>query len=121
MLALGVDLGGTNIKIGLVDENFNLTSQATFKTPPTPERVIDEVYHYYSSLPVKITIAGLGVPGPVDISRSFILRAVNIPTWKNVPLKKLLQKRLGIPVVMENDANIAAWAEYKCGKAKKLI
>ncbi len=117
MRALGIDLGATNIKIGVVSKNGELSSHKTFRTPRKIEDVVNLIADYYKRISDKIDVVGVGVPGPLNAERTIIYKACNIPGWKNVPLKKLLERKLGVDVVIENDANVAAWAEYKCGRA----
>lgn len=118
MHAFAIDIGATNIKLGLVDENGRLSSQVTCKTPGKPAEAVNLIYKYFSSLPIKVTIAGLGIPGPLDVARTTVYNLCNMPGWNQVPIKKLLEDKLKLSVIVENDANVAAWAEYKCGEAK---
>jgi glucokinase len=65
-----------------------------------------------------VTGIGVGFAGHVNGAKGWILTSSNLPAWDNHPLRDLLQKRLGVPVILENDANCAAWAEYCFGAGK---
>ncbi len=114
--ALGIDIGGTNIKIGVVDSSGRATHVDSIATGSGEERDVVKRIAAWAKR-VKASCAGVGVPAPLDKKREKVVWAVNLG-WKNTPLKKMLSKALGIPVVIENDANVAAWGEHKVGAAK---
>lgn len=62
---------------------------------------------------------GIGAPAPLDTRRTMITKAVNLPGWVNIPIKGILEKRLKMPVILENDANVAAYGEKWVGAGKK--
>lgn len=123
---VGIDLGGTFIKGGIVDDLGNiLTSQ---KVPTQremgEERVADNIASLVLSLLEEIRLSkdevegiGLGVPGMIDSKRGVVVYSNNLP-WKDVPLGEMLYKRTSLPVKMANDANVAALGETKFGGAK---
>ncbi len=121
-LTVGVDVGGTKVAAGVVDEDGTLVvrrrrSSAAQETGAT-ERVIAElVSELAESYPV--TAVGVGAPGLVDETRKVVRFAPNL-SWRDVPLAAQLTELTGLPVVVENDANAAAWAEYRFGAARDL-
>ncbi len=112
---VGVDLGGTKILAGVFDHSLERLATAKFSTKAQRgvgvviERIArcveDSVDEADLSLK-QVTGVGLGAPGAVDFGSGTILFAPNL-AWKDVPLKKELEKRLGVPVFVENDANVA--------------
>ncbi|HPD14756.1 MAG TPA: XTP/dITP diphosphatase [Planctomycetota bacterium] len=126
---VGIDLGGLNIKGGVVTREGKVLS---FDSIPTEgqkgrdhvldriallvERVIEQ-----SGLPrTQIAGVGIGSPGPLSIARGLIYEAPNLPGWVNLPLAAEIQKRTHLPTVIENDANAAALAEAVAGAGKGL-
>ncbi len=125
-LLAAIDLGGTNLKLGLLDQKLRFIDRKVLDTQSftTKERLIDGVVSSVNSLLeqrrlVKSRIAGLGLglPGPIDCIRGVVHFFPNIPGWKEVNLKKILEKRLGLKVHLDNDANLMALAEYRMGAA----
>jgi len=124
---LGIDLGGTNIKIGCFDENLKLHAKSSAPTHAEmgPENVIDsieqttkELLNNNSFTLDDIVSVGIGSPGPASISEGIVISAPNLPEFQNVPLRKLVSQRLQKPVIFENDANAACWGEYVVGAGK---
>jgi len=71
-----------------------------------------------------VVACGVSVPGPLDLERRLLRRAANFPGWEDVPVPALLRERIGLPTVLENDANCAAWGEYHVGigrRARSLV
>src|SRR5215472_7572763 len=113
---IGVDLGGTKILAGLFDHSLeNLgTAKVSTKSQRGVEAVIERIDRCVrdaadeADLSLKqIAGIGIGAPGAVDFSNGTVIFAPNMEGWKDVPLKKELEKHLGVPVFVENDANIA--------------
>lgn len=116
-LTVGIDVGGTKIAGGVVDDAGNVLQMDVRKTvgrdPEALEATIIElVGEYKSSYPVEAV--GVGFAGFIDEKRSRVLMAANLG-WKDEPLKAALESKVGLPVVVENDANAAAWGEYRFG------
>lgn len=119
---IGVDLGGTNMRAGRV-ENDCLVAQASEKTPKSPkdtaetidllERVIRSVWT------PKVSAIGIGVPGLVDRQNGVVYNLVNIPHWDVVPLREILEARFGVRVVIDNDANCFALGERVFGVGRQ--
>ncbi len=125
---VGVDLGGTNIGAGVVGASGKVVSRAKMKTRADEgtmavvRRVAETVRDAASDAGLKVKdlqAVGIGAPGTVDIDKGMVVRAVNL-RWNKVLLGGLLKKELdGVPVVVENDVNVAAWGEFATGNAKK--
>ena len=126
-VAIGVDIGGTNIKLGLVDTRGRVLARDTFLTGSAPGRpaLMRRLVAHMEILRQtarqnqwKLTGVGIGAPGPIDVERGRIYFFPNIPGWKDTPLKALLEKRLKLPVYLDNDANVMALAEFLFGAGR---
>lgn len=115
---IGIDLGGTYIKMGLVTKGGHIVTRKKLVTPSGKNynKVIDLIIE---NLPSKnVSGIGFGVPGLVDSERGIVHALVNIPGWKNVPLQKIIEKRTRIPAVIDNDVNCMVLGEAAFGAAK---
>ena len=124
---IGIDLGGTNIKIGCFDSDIKLISKTSVPTRADmgPEVAVDKMAETVEKLLADadlslndVTAAGIGTPGPAKYSEGIIIRSTNMPEFKNVPIRQMLSNKLGKPVVFDNDANVACWGEYAVGAGK---
>jgi glucokinase len=117
---LGVDLGGTNIKAGLCDARGRILRSVSIPTEAGLGRdhAIGRIVEAARRVMDGAALGGIGVPGPLDIGRTVIYRAINLPGWIKVPLPRLLTKALGIPIIMENDANCAGVGEAVAGAGR---
>ncbi|MCP9208450.1 ROK family glucokinase [Streptomyces cucumeris] len=115
-LTIGVDIGGTKIAAGVVDEEGSILETSTVSTPPTPEGVVDAIADAVRKVSSghDVEAVGIGAAGYVDDKRATVLFAPNI-NWRHEALKDKVEQRVGLPVVVENDANAAAWGEYRFG------
>ncbi len=126
MYFLGIDLGGTNIAVGVVDEDYRILAKRSEKTrvPCSDGEIVDQL----SAVALEalkdagctmddIPFIGIGSPGTVNRDTGIIEYSNNLH-FKNLPLKKLLEERFHKKVVLENDANAAAFGEYKAGALK---
>ncbi|HEY5836382.1 ROK family glucokinase [Streptomyces sp.] len=115
-LTIGVDIGGTKIAAGVVDEEGSILETVKLPTPSTPEGVVDAIVEAVRQVSAGHTIeaVGIGAAGYVDDKRATVLFAPNI-NWRHEALKDKVEQRVGLPVVVENDANAAAWGEYRFG------
>ncbi|MCX2967657.1 ROK family glucokinase [Streptomyces sp. TRM70308] len=118
-LTIGVDIGGTKVAAGVVDEDGNILETSTVPTPQTAEGVIDGIADAVrqASADHQVEAVGIGAPGYVDDKRATVLFTPNL-TWRHEPLKDRVEQRIGVPVVIENDANAAAWGEFRFGAGK---
>ncbi|HEY8658171.1 MAG TPA: ROK family protein [Hanamia sp.] len=117
---IGIDLGGTNIRGGIVDEKgLHGIISRKINSSGSLEEVLEELFSLTDELiNNSIKSIGIGVPGLVDIEQGIVFDVVNIPSWKEIPLQKLMEGRYHIPVIINNDANCFALGEYYFGKGK---
>ncbi|BAJ27988.1 MULTISPECIES: ROK family glucokinase [Kitasatospora] len=118
-LTIGVDVGGTKIAAGVVDESGEILAKTRVPTPADPQWAVDAIAQGVRELKEQypdVSAVGVGAPGFVDRDRSTVLMAPNI-AWENEPLKQRIEELTGLPTVVENDANCAAWAEFRFGAA----
>jgi glucokinase len=118
-LACGIDVGGTKIAGGVVDEDGTILEELRVESPATDAEAIEEaIAGLVTELRSRHEIAtvGVGAAGYVDKARAVVLFAPNV-AWRNEDLKGELEKRVALPVVIENDANAAAWGEFRYGAA----
>lgn len=123
---VGIDLGGTNIVAGVVDENYNIVAKASTKTNcPRPEKEIADDMAKMALQAVEnaglaidqIEWVGIGTPGIAN-SETGIIEYSNNLGFKNTPMVKYISEVIDKPVFIENDANAAAYGEYVAGAAK---
>ena len=131
--AIGVDIGGTSVKLGLVSEKGKVLLRNSFLTPKGSGRkeLLDKLVTRITLLKkeakfrkLKLAGVGIGAPGPIDVERGFVYLFPNIPGWENTPLKKILKEKIKMPVFVDNDANAMAWGEFCFGAgrgAKNII
>ncbi|MGP9682145.1 MULTISPECIES: ROK family glucokinase [unclassified Brachybacterium] len=119
MLSIGVDIGGTKIAAGVVDEDGGIIAATTRSTPATDAELIEAgVADAVAELRAEHEVVGVGVgaAGFVSADRRTVRFAANL-AWRQRPLADELERLTGLPVVVENDANAAGWAEYRFGAA----
>ncbi|TWU07027.1 Glucokinase [Symmachiella macrocystis] len=124
---LGVDVGGTNIKVGVVDSQAYSLSHVSRPTKPKlgPEVGLQTICEAsrmaieQSQLEIsEIHAVGLATPGTMDIPNGLLLDPPNLPGWTNLPLRDQLSEELGLPTTLQNDANAAAYGEFWGGMAR---
>ncbi len=119
-LTVGIDIGGTKIAAGVVDEQGRILARVRAATPGRDaEQVEEKVSEMVLALRKDhdIEAVGIGAAGFVDEQRSRVNFAPNLG-WKDEPLRMAVESVVGLPVVVENDANAAAWGEYRFGAGK---
>ncbi len=127
--AVGVDVGGTNIKVGLVDQDGQVLSKA--KLPTLLTRNVDAVLDDVATLVVRAitkaninvdAVAGVGIgsPGPLSPSEGVIRDAANLPGFQNIALRDRVASRTRLPAILTNDADAAAFGEYWVGVGKNI-
>jgi glucokinase len=124
-IAIGIDIGGTSIKYALGREDGeilkrgNRPSRASEKYQIILNEIsiaIFEMIDYATAAGVKISAIGIGTPGAVDVSTGFLKGSTpNFKFWRHVPIKSELEKKAGLPVFVDNDANLMALGEAKYG------
>lgn len=126
MYNIGIDLGGTNIKVGLVDDKCNIVAKTSAKTDlPRPAdeicaSIVEAVWKVLGE--AKVTIGevnsiGIGTPGVANRDSGIVLYSCNLD-FRNTDLRSLIKKRLDKPIYVENDANAAAFGEVLAGAGK---
>ncbi|MFH1753252.1 MAG: ROK family protein [Candidatus Omnitrophota bacterium] len=124
---IGVDLGGTNTKVALLGKRFDILRKSSFPTPldKRPSRVIsiiksviDDMLNDRRASLKEVFGIGIGLAGLVNTREGFIYNLVNIPGWRGVNIKKMLQNIAKVPVYADNDANVMALAEFYKGAGK---
>jgi len=119
-LAIGVDIGGTKVAAGVVDDAGRVIDTERRSTPGNDieqtERVIAEVVSELAKRH-EVVAVGIGAAGWIANDRATVLFSPHL-AWRNEPLRDALADRIGSPVTVENDANAAAWAEYRFGAAR---
>jgi len=118
---IGVDLGGTNIRAGKVIQQ-KITHTQKSPTPPngTEMEVLEKLFAVIDTCFDSDTQSiGIGVPSIVDVKKGIVYDVTNIPSWKAVPLKSILENRYNIPVYVNNDANCFVLGEKYFGKAQE--
>ncbi len=115
-MKIGIDLGGTNLRAGLVGPKGEVTERARVATPAGdgPERVVEIMASLCQKLG-KFDSVGIGAPGLIDHARGIVRTSPNLPHWNEVPLAELLSSKLGVPVKVANDVNAIAWGEFLFG------
>ncbi|MGB9835364.1 MAG: ROK family protein [Candidatus Saccharicenans sp.] len=122
MALVGVDLGGSYVRAGLV-ENDRLVRIVTraVRNQGTAEEVLSDVISVLESVVCpEVQGVGVGVPSVVDLATGTIYDVQNIPAWKEVPLRKILEDRFRLPVYVNNDANCFAVGEKHFGLGKNF-
>lgn len=117
---IGVDLGGTKVQSARIEKGSVQQSWKQLISSAGPaEQVIGEVKAAIRAvLTTKVQAIGVGVPSIVDVERGIVYDVQNIPSWKEVHLKNILEAEFGLPVFMNNDANCFAIGEYHFGKGQ---
>jgi glucokinase len=115
---IGVDVGGTNARAGLVrNQQLGRVSSTAINPHGSVEEVLDQLCALIEQVhPEKARGLGIGVPSVVDIEKGIVYDVVNIPSWRAVPVKSILEERYSIPVLVNNDANCFALGEAHFGK-----
>lgn len=125
---VGVDVGGTSIKIGIVDDSGRTLTYTSFpmEDQKGPQFSVDKMRDTIESLLRSSSLSsdqvvgiGLGTPGSMDVKRGMILEPSNIPGWRHFPIRDALAEACGLPVTYANDANAAAFGEYWIGCGRK--
>lgn len=131
---LGIDLGGTDIKLGIVDGQGRIVRSAKSPTHAErgPEAVLENIAVHAQDLiagagagksgtgTLPVTAVGMGCPGPLSSRLGIVHQAPNLPGWNEVPAQKVLEEKLSLPVALSNDANAAAYGEWWVGAGREV-
>jgi len=126
--SIGVDLGGTNLRIAAVSTQGQLLDKVTLSTKGSlgPAHAIGEMCEAIRRLTEqyrgfgRFLGAGVGVPGIIDMETGMLRKSANLPGWDEYPVKQEIERRLAAPVLLENDANVAALGEKWLGAARDV-
>lgn len=122
--AVGIDVGGTTLKLGLVRAGKVLYQERipTASVSKDPQALVDLLVVRVRSLAqrsqTRLAGVGVGIPGLVDYPQGVVRSCANLAGWKDVPLKRILSRRLSLPVQVDNDANAMTLAEWGCGAGR---
>ncbi len=119
-MKIGIDFGGTNTRVGLVDNGniVNLISEPTL-SQESEKKILDHLIDIIRRvITPDVTGIGIGVPSVVDADKGIVYNVANIPSWKEVHLKKILEDEFQVPVVVNNDCNCFALGEHAFGEAQ---
>ncbi len=126
---IGIDLGGTNIKAGVVTAEGDVLRRASCETlaEEGPDAVLGRMAGVAEKLMAEegltaadVIAVGVGSPGPVSTSRGVVVYTPNLPGWREIHVADFLKERLSLPVYLENDANSAAWGEFWLGAGRDV-
>lgn len=125
---IGIDVGGTNVKLGVVNVKGKVIARSSFATGAhvsQPAVLIDALVQAVQALMRDrgiergtVTGVGIGLPGLVDADKGVVRILPNIPGWLDVPLRKIMQRKLRMAVVLENDVNMITLGEWKFGAGR---
>jgi glucokinase len=128
-LYVGIDLGGTNLKLGLVSADGRMIGRLSSPTEAVrgPDHVLDRMAEAVrdvaklAGVPLAdIAAVGCACPGILDTKAGEVIFSPNLSRWKHIHVRETMQKALGRPIVLENDANAAAYGEYRCGAGQTV-
>lgn len=121
---IGVDFGGTNIRVGLFDDEGSLLKEIKFPTEAAkgPQYIIDKLISRIAEVMGEKVIGGIGIgmPGPLNPYEGVVLSPVNLADWDSIPLADIISKHFDVPCFIENDCNVAALAESLVGAGRGL-
>lgn len=122
-LTIGIDFGGTSVKLAVVFQSHIIDHAPPIATQEFDghDELISEIVRAIEDLRARhpsIVAVGVGMPGFVDFEKGLVINLTNVRGWAEVPLKKILEKKIGLPVWVDNDANCMAIAEWKCGAGR---
>ena len=120
---IGVDIGGTNIRACVIDEGNNIVDKFKIKNEVSegPTKNIDNLYNEINKRWQSYNIKSLGVacPGPLDLKNGIIINPPNLIGWENFQIRDYMREKFKLPVIVNNDANVAGYGEAMVGVAKE--
>ena len=110
--AVGIDVGGTNTRVALINEEYKILERIQFSTDSKdPEVTLNKIGEIIKEFGKEIEGIGISCPGPLDLIEGVVLTPPNLPGWHHLALSKRLEEITGVRVCLENDANLACLAE----------
>ncbi len=114
--AVGIDVGGTNTRVALINDEYKIVERVQFSTDTqNPQVTLEKINNVIKGFGQKIEGIGISCPGPLDLIHGIILETPNLPGWHYFHLTEELQNITGIKVQLQNDANLAGLAEAVIG------
>ncbi|MEO5714855.1 MAG: ROK family protein [Luteolibacter sp.] len=122
-LGIGIDFGGTTVKIAVVYQSHIIDQAPPITTLDfaSPDELIDAMVRMVEDLRARhegIASIGVGMPGFVNFEKGLVYGLTNVPGWEAIPLRKILESRIDLPVAVDNDANCMAFAEWRLGAGR---
>lgn len=125
--SIGVDLGGTNLRVAAISDQGRVLDKVSVPAVYTtgPERVVSDIVTIISTLRSRVGIptlrgVGIGVPGFIDMDKGVVVGSANLPGFEGFPVRDAVQQILGTPIILENDANAAALGEMWMGAGRAV-
>lgn len=124
---VGIDIGGTNVKVGVFDDEMNMVSKTSVPTDShmgaddLVGRIVDVCRELLADLGAGAEVAagvGIGTPGPADYPAGVLYKLANLPKLRDAHLRDMIAGGLGCGAIMDNDANVACWGEFIAGAGK---
>ena len=110
--AVGIDVGGTNTRVALINEEYKILERIQFSTDSKdPEVTLNKIGEIIKEFGKEVEGIGISCPGPLDLIEGVVLTPPNLPGWHHLALSKRLEEITGVRVCLENDANLACLAE----------
>lgn len=128
--AIGIDFGGTFIKMAMVNEEGKILYKKSFSTLPERDKLLEKIIQGIDktvknkSRDIELKGVGIGLPGPIDSINGIVRNLTNVPGWRNFPLEKFVRQKIKMPVFIDNDANLMTYGEWRFGAgrgAKNII
>ena len=118
--SIGIDIGGSNTRVAVIDEDLNLIERVQFKTDAQdPDVTLKKIASLISTFNKEFVGLGISCPGPLDLETGYILRTPNLgEKWWTLPIPGTISELTGLPCYLENDANLAGLAEAVVGEGK---
>lgn len=122
----GIDIGGTKIAVALQTHKGERVASRRLPTEVAlgPARILESVLlaieEMIAETSTKLSAIGIGCPGPIDIQNGLVMSPVNLPDWDRFPIVEIVENRFGVPVILDNDANAAAFGEYFHGAGREF-
>ncbi len=120
--AVGVDVGGTKIAAGIVSPEGKILADVRYPTPHTPEKLVETIVRSIKEVMDGHEAGGvcLAVPGHILAQENRVVFSANLHAIEGIPLKDRVEPEIGVPLVIENDANAAAWGEFRFGAGSEV-
>ena len=120
--AVGIDVGGTNTRVALIDENYKIIERRQFPTnEEEPETTLNDIKTVIDGFGYPVEGIGISCPGPLDLINGVVLTPPNLPGWHYFELTKCLEVKTGLSVHLENDGIWRAWLRQQSEQEKEKV